>query len=97
MRYGTLTDLSGPDVVKKAVERFGTAGHGLRLVERSMLAARLADQTGHVAIEVHRTAGNRTEVTIETREYDREVQVFIMSLPRFSRLRRAWRRRKLRS
>lgn len=93
MRYGTLTDLTGPDVIRQAVDQFGTAGHGLRLVNRDLLKVRFANQTGHVAVEVNRTANHRTEVTVETREYDREVQAFIQSLPRYSRLRRAWRRR----
>jgi hypothetical protein len=93
MRYATFTDLAGPDVISQAIDKFGQAGHGLRIVQRDMLIVRLANQVGHVAVEVYRTADHRTEVTIETREYDHEVQTFITSLPRYSRLRRAWRRR----
>jgi len=96
VRYGTQTDLPGPDVIKQAVDLFGAAGHGLTVVERDMLRVRLANQIGHVAVEVSRTADHRTDVTIETREYDREVQAFIQGLPRYSALRRAWRRRKSR-
>jgi hypothetical protein len=93
MRYGTVTDLPGPDVIGRAVEVFGPAGHGLQLVERGLLNARLDSPAGHVALEVERTSDSRTDVTVETREFDREVQAFIECLPRYSRLGRAVRRR----
>jgi hypothetical protein len=94
VRYGTQTDLPVPDVIRQAVDLFGAAGHGLTVIERDMLTVKLANQVGHVAVEVSRTDDHRTVLTIETREYDREVQTFIQDLPRYSRLRRAWRRRR---
>ena len=84
MRYSTVTDATGPDVVARAVEVFGPAGHGLTLAERNLLKARFESPVGHVALEAERKADERTEVTIETREFDREVQAFIESLPRKS-------------
>lgn len=93
MRYGTVTDLSGPDVIARAIQVFGPAGHGLQLVERGLLSARLESPVGHVALEAARTSDDRTEVSIETREFDREVQAFISGMPRYSCLRRMIRRR----
>lgn len=84
MRYSSLTDASGPDVIIRAVETFGPAGHGLRLTGRDMLSARFESRVGHVALEASRTADARTEVIIETREFDREVEAFITALPRNS-------------
>ena len=84
MRYSSLTDASGPDVITRAVETFGPAGHGLRLTGRDMLSARLESPVGHVALEASRTEDGRTEVIIETREFDREVEAFITALPRRS-------------
>lgn len=81
MRYSTHTDASGPDVIARAVETFGPAGHGLIMTARNLLSARFESQVGHVAIEAARLDG-QTEVTIETREFDREVKAFIHSLPR---------------
>lgn len=81
MRYSAQTDATGPDVIARAVDVFGPAGHGLTLVDRGMLSARFESQVGHVALEATRTDG-RTEVDIETREFDREVQAFIQDLPR---------------
>lgn len=81
MRYSTHTDTSGPDVIARAVETFGPAGHGLRMTARDLLSARFESPVGHVAIEAARTDG-QVEVTIETREFDREVEAFILALPR---------------
>lgn len=90
MRYGTITDATGPDIIARAVEVFGPAGHGLTLSQRDLLTARLDSAVGHVAVEAQRTADGRTEVTIETREFDREVQQFIKDLPRRSWLASLW-------
>lgn len=84
MRYSGLTDVSGPDVITRAVETFGPAGHGLQLTGRDMLSARFESPVGHVALETSRTENARTEVIIETREFDREVEAFITALPRRS-------------
>lgn len=84
MRYSSLTDASGPDVITRSVETFGPAGHGLRLTGRDMLSARFESPVGHVAVEASRTEDSRTEVIIETREFDREVEAFITRLPRRS-------------
>lgn len=93
MRYGAITDLPGPDVLSRAVLVFGPAGHGLKLVERQLLHVRLENRIGHVRVEVARTEDGRTDLTIETREYDREAVAFIESLPRLTRLGR-WLRQK---
>lgn len=92
MRYGLITDATGPDVISKAIAVFGPAGHGLRLVDRQMLEVRLENAVGHVRLEVSRTTDRRTDVTIETREYDREVLAFIDSLPQRTRIGRWFRR-----
>lgn len=94
MRYGMITDATGPDVISRAIAVFGPAGHGLRLVDRQLLEAKLENTAGHVRIEVSRTADGRTDLTIETREYDREVIAFIDSLPQQTRLGRWFRRLK---
>lgn len=82
MRYSSLTDASGPDVISLAVKTFGPAGRGLRLTARDMLSARFESEVGHVSLEATRTQDSRTEVIIETREFDREVEAFIIALPR---------------
>lgn len=92
MRYSSLTDASGPDVIIRAVETFGPAGHGLRLTQRDMLSARFESPVGHVAVEAARTDDHRTEVILETREFDHEVQQFITDLPRRSWLDKILRR-----
>ena len=83
MRYSSLTDASGPDVIIRAVETFGPAGHGLQLTGRDMLSARFESPVGYVALEASRTEDARTDVIIETREF-REVEAFITALPRRS-------------
>lgn len=88
MRYGAVTDLPGPDVIARAVAEFGPAGLGMRLTERDLLSARFENPIGHVALEASRTPDGRTEISVETREYDREVQQFITGLPRRTALRR---------
>lgn len=93
MRYSSLTDASGPDVIAQAVSVFGPAGHGLRLTARDMLSARFESEAGHVALEASRTADSRTEVIIETREFDTEVRAFITALPRHSWLVRKFKAR----
>lgn len=93
MRYSTITDASGPDVIARAVEVFGPAGHGLRVTERDLLNVRLEHTLGHVALVATRTRDARTDVEIETREFDSEVRAFIENLPRYSALRRWLRRR----
>ena len=93
MRYSAITDAPGPDVIARAVEVFGPAGHGLRVTERDLLNVRLEHTLGHVAVQVARTSNARTEVEIETREFDLEVRAFIDALPRYSALRRWFRRR----
>ena len=92
MRYSATTDASEPDVITRAVETFGPDGHGLRLVKRDMRSARFESPVGHVALEAARTDDGRTEVTIETREFDREVEQFITDLPRRSWLEKVLRR-----
>ena len=82
MRYGTTTTMPGPEVIRHAIEVFGPEGHGLTLTERNLLKARLEHQVGHVAIEADLDADGRTELTIETIEFDREVRAFIEQLPR---------------
>jgi hypothetical protein len=88
VRYGATTDAPGPDVIARAVAMFGPGGLGLRMTGRDLLSARFENPAGHVALEASRTPEGRTEVTIETREYDREVQAFISHLPRQSAIRR---------
>ena len=94
MRYGATTDAPGPDVITRAVATFGPGGLGMQMTERDLLSARFENPAGHIALEAQRTADERTEVTIETREYDREVQAFIGDLQRQSAVRRWLRRRR---
>jgi hypothetical protein len=96
MRYLAETRLPADEVLTRAERAFGprsslglTSSEGMRS-RRAFLGG-----GGHIVVTTHRR-GDRTQVTLETREYDREVRQFLEELPGppgwLDRL-RAWLRR----
>jgi len=77
-RYGVYTKLDPEEVIRKAVGFFGEGGVGLEVTEQALCCATFEGGGGHVAIAVN--AGEKTEVEIETREWDYDVQRFMREI-----------------
>ena len=75
MRYGTETKLGTSEVLDRAAEYFGEGGLGLELSSRDECCVSLVGGGGHVTVTV--TAGDKTAVDLETREWDYQVKKFM--------------------
>lgn len=74
MRYGAETKLKGSEVLDRAAEYFGEE-LGLELTSRDDCCASFVGGGGHVTVTV--TAGEKTSVDLETREWDYQVKEFM--------------------
>jgi len=75
MRYGKETELEPSEVLDLAEEYFGEGGLGLEITSRDDCCISLAGGGGHVTVTV--IDGEKTEVDVETREWDYQVKEFI--------------------
>jgi hypothetical protein len=92
MRYSAHTIVSPATALILARKAFGADGAGLRLTDLTLTSARFSSEPGFVAIEAVRLSAGRTEVVLETREFDAEARSFLLKLPRYTRLGAIWRR-----
>ena len=74
-RYGVETKLNPEEAIEKAVAYFGDQGLGLTTVEHSSCCARFEGGGGHVYVTV--SGGTKTELVLETREWDYDVRRFM--------------------
>lgn len=81
MRYLAETRLSADEVLERAERAFGPqSALGLTVSEGKSNRRAFLGGGGHIVVTV-RALDDRTRVTLETREYDREVQAFLRALP----------------
>ena len=73
--YAVETRLSPERAIEKAVAFFGKGGTGLDVTEQSPCCARFEGGGGHVLVTANE--GPKTEVNIETREWDYQVKQFM--------------------
>jgi len=78
-RYGKKTSRSAREVLDMAESFFGPGGEGLALREREACCATFAGAGGHVTINISEE-GDRTDVDLETREWDFQVKKFMERL-----------------
>lgn len=81
MRYLAETRLSADQVLERAERAFGPQSPlGLTSSEGIPNRRAFVGGGGHIVVTARRE-GDRTRVTLETREYDREVRQFLEELP----------------
>ena len=76
LKLVTKTQMSPGEVVKKAVEFFGADGYGLELKEEGADFALFEGGGGVVGISAS-PEGEKTQVTLDSREWDFQVKEFI--------------------
>jgi hypothetical protein len=81
MRYGAETRLTVNEVMRRATDYFGPNGSvGLAITEQGDYRIVFAGGGGYVIAEARRApSGSRIE--LEVREFDREAQTFLGTLP----------------
>lgn len=77
-KYGTKTGLNTSEVIKKAVEFFGEGSLGLKITEKS--DDRVCFEGGGGFVTVTACPNDKTDVDIETREWEHQVEKFIKKL-----------------
>ena len=78
-QYGFTTRLSPEDTIDKAVSYFGEEGLGLDITDRGKRCVNFKGGGGHIDIITCRDKG-KTEVDIETREWDIQVKSFMRQI-----------------
>ena len=79
LRIATKTKLSPEEAVKRAVEFFGPAGHGLEVKEQSTDCAYFEGSGG--GVEITSCAEEKgASVELVSREWDRQVREFIRDI-----------------
>jgi hypothetical protein len=73
--YSVKTDMSTDEAIKTAVEYFGEGGVGLELINQDACCADFEGGGGHISVRV--VSGEKTEVNLETREWDYPVKQFM--------------------
>ena len=73
--YTLETKLSPERAIEKATAYFGAGGVGLEVTEQSACCVRFVGGGGHVFVAV--SAGPKTKVDLETREWDYDVRRFM--------------------
>ena len=79
-RYGKETKLETEEVLRRAEQFFGTGGLGMKVVERTGCCLSFEGSGGHVTVSAARCKPDRTEVDLETREWDYQVKRFMEKL-----------------
>jgi hypothetical protein len=74
-RYGVKTTLRTSEVLDEAEEYFGQGGLGLEVTSRDNCCISLEGGGGHVTVTV--AEGDKTDVELETREWDFQVKEFM--------------------
>ncbi len=75
MRYGTDTKLGPKEVLDLAAKYFGEGGLALEMTSRDDCCVSFVGGGGHVTVTV--IEGKKTEVNLETREWDYQVKHFM--------------------
>lgn len=78
-RYGKVSKLSPAQVLEMALQFFGPAGLGLKVVELGEGCMSFEGGGGHVFVQVYED-GKGSQVELETREWDAKVREFIAKI-----------------
>ncbi len=76
-RYGKETKLEASEVLQRAEKFFGPEGLGMKLIERTDCCLSFEGSGGHVTVSAARCESEKTEVDLETREWDFQVKSFM--------------------
>jgi hypothetical protein len=76
-RYGKETKLDAEEILRRAEEFFGPGGLGMKLLERTDCCLSFEGSGGHVTVSAARCEPDKTEVDLETREWDFQVKSFM--------------------
>ncbi len=76
MRYEVQTSRTPEEVKREALSFFGKGGLGLALLREHPFGVTFSGGGGHVSIDMQE-AEKATIVTLETREWDHQVQEFM--------------------
>jgi hypothetical protein len=79
-RYAKESRLEPEAVLRRAEEFFGTGGLGLELIEGNECCRSFEGSGGHVTVSAVRCRPDKTEVNLETREWDYQVKEFMGKL-----------------
>ncbi|MBW2057737.1 MAG: hypothetical protein JRH07_18570 [Deltaproteobacteria bacterium] len=79
-RYGRDTGLAPEEVLRQAAEFFGPDGLGLKVVEQNDCCVSFEGGGGHVMVSAASSESGRTDVELETREWDFQVRSFMERL-----------------
>lgn len=79
-RYSKESKLDVEEVLRRAEDFFGPGELGLKLVERNECCLSFEGGGGHVTVAAARCKPDRTEVDLETREWDYQVKRFMEKL-----------------
>jgi hypothetical protein len=82
--YSAFTSATPPEALRQAIEFFGLTGSGLQMTNRDMTSVRLDGGGGHVQVSAQRAPDGRTELLIETMQFDDDVRRFVARLPQAS-------------
>jgi hypothetical protein len=77
--YGVETKLSPEEVIEKARVLFGEAGLGLEMAEQGPCCVTFSGGGGHVTVTAS-VGDKKTQVELETREWDHDVKRFMRAL-----------------
>lgn len=78
-RYGVETKLNAEEAIQAAKDYFGEGGVGLEGEDQGPCCAYFEGGGGFVRVTVNET-GDKTDVDIETREWDRQVKQFMAKI-----------------
>ena len=78
-RYSVETKQSPEEAIKKAISYFGETGLGLQADEQSPYCAYFEGGGGFIRVTASK-GEKRTEVELETREWDHQVKQFIQEV-----------------
>ena len=79
-RYAKKSKLEPEAVLQRAEEFFGAGGLGLQVIERNECCRSFQGSGGHVTVTAARCEPDKTEVDLETREWDYQVKEFMGKL-----------------
>jgi hypothetical protein len=80
-RYGVKTKLSPEQVIQKALAYFGKGGLGLDMTKQGNCCAYFEGGGGHVQV-MAASEEKKTDVELETREWDYDVKQFMRQIGR---------------
>lgn len=79
-RYSKESKLEVDEVLRRADNFFGSGGLGLKVTERNECCLSFEGGGGHVTVAAARCKPDRTDVDLETREWDYHVKRFMEKL-----------------